>query len=538
MFVKFRDDAPVRAEAGRLIGVPEDADSPGGLLLASDGWTAWHDVDAVTMTRLRSRAEAYWGGTLPDPSKEFGLHLPAGVDVETALASLMALEVVAYAAPVALPPDLPTPGNYEGQQGYLNAATGGMNPRSIWTWPGGAGGASAVCDIEYAWNTSHIDLPPVTVLGATPQNPFSDNHHGTAVLGVLMSRPNGFGTTGGVHNAPGFVAGAYTANQYRLNAAILSAAAGLEPGDVILIEQQIWGPNNEYVPSEWVRSVYDAIRIAVGNGIHVVEAAGNGGQNLDDAMFSSGNGGHWPFLAANDSGAIIVGAGGTGSSDRQRLSFSCYGSTVDLQGWGHNVVTTGYGSLYNAEGLNAYYTGGFNGTSSASPTVVNAVASVSSLAQAVLGDVLTPAELRDLLRSTGSPQLGALTNIGPRPDVLGAAWALFGPADCDGNSRPDAVDIALGAPDADGNGVPDICEPCPADLSGSSDPNDPGYGVPDGSIDSADFFYFLDAFAAGDAQTADLTGSSDPNDPAYGTPDGLIDAADFFFYLDLFVQGC
>ncbi|MCC6284740.1 MAG: choice-of-anchor B family protein [Phycisphaerales bacterium] len=79
---------------------------------------------------------------------------------------------------------------------------------------------------------------------------------------------------------------------------------------------------------------------------------------------------------------------------------------------------------------------------------------------------------------------------------------------------------------------------CAADLSGSSDPNDPAYGVPDGQADSADFFYYLDQFVAQNLAVADLTGSSDPNDPAYGTPDGMIDAADFFYYLDLFVQGC
>jgi len=79
---------------------------------------------------------------------------------------------------------------------------------------------------------------------------------------------------------------------------------------------------------------------------------------------------------------------------------------------------------------------------------------------------------------------------------------------------------------------------CGADLSGSSDPNDPAYGVPDGAADSADFFYYLDQFVADNLAVADLTGSSDPNDPAYGTPDGLIDAADFFFFLDLFVLGC
>lgn len=78
---------------------------------------------------------------------------------------------------------------------------------------------------------------------------------------------------------------------------------------------------------------------------------------------------------------------------------------------------------------------------------------------------------------------------------------------------------------------------CPADLTGSGDPNDPGYGIPDGSVDGDDFFFYLDLFASGDPG-ADLTGSGDPNDPFYGIPDGSIDADDFFFYLDLFVQGC
>jgi hypothetical protein len=81
-------------------------------------------------------------------------------------------------------------------------------------------------------------------------------------------------------------------------------------------------------------------------------------------------------------------------------------------------------------------------------------------------------------------------------------------------------------------------EQCPADLTGSSDPNDPTYGQPDGILDAADFFYFLDQFAAGNLAAADLSGSTDPNDPGYGNPDGVLDAADFFFYLDLFVAGC
>ncbi len=79
---------------------------------------------------------------------------------------------------------------------------------------------------------------------------------------------------------------------------------------------------------------------------------------------------------------------------------------------------------------------------------------------------------------------------------------------------------------------------CPSDISGSPDPSDPAYGRPDGVIDTADFFYFLDRFVLGDAAVADLTGTPDPGDPGYGQPDGVVDAADFFFFLDRFVEGC
>lgn len=536
--VKFRDGAGLRVKGGRVVNAPEGL-GLGALLMQGAGWSRAHHVDDATLETLRRNAERALGVALPDLTQEARLRLPAGVEVAEALGAMMALDVVEYASAVPLPPELPLPGNYEPDQGYLFASPGGMNDAAVWEWIGGTGDRVAICDIEYSWNRNHGDLPGVTVIGPTPGDPFNNTDHGTAVLGEMISIPNGWGTTGGAHGAAGRVAGAHTNGSYRLNAAITAAAAALSPGDLILIEQQIWGPTGDYVPSEWVRSVYDAIRVAVGNGIIVVEAAGNGGQNLDGGLFSVGNGGHWPFLPQNDSGAIIVGAGvaPAGGLDRSRLGFSCYGSTVDLQGWGHLVVTTGYGDRYSSEGGNLLYTSNFGGTSSASPTVTNACAVVASVAEAVLGHPLTPAQVRDALRATGSPQQGPTQNIGPRPDALAALWSLF-PEDCDGNSRPDAIDIAMGAPDSDGDGVPDACEPCKADLSGSSDPRDPEYGVPDGTTDGADFFYYIDQFAAGVVSAADLSGSTDPSDPMYGAPDGVLDASDFFYYLDLFVAGC
>ncbi len=79
---------------------------------------------------------------------------------------------------------------------------------------------------------------------------------------------------------------------------------------------------------------------------------------------------------------------------------------------------------------------------------------------------------------------------------------------------------------------------CPTDLSGSSDPSAPAYGRPDGAVDAADFFYYLDQFASGNLPVADISGSADPADPDYGIPDGVLDAADFFFFLDAFATGC
>jgi subtilisin family serine protease len=143
-------------------------------------------------------------------------------------------------------------------------------------------------------------------------------------------------------------------------------------------------------------------------------------------MYSTGNNGHYPFLAQNDSGAIIVGAGMSpayGSSARAAHDFSTYGSTVDLQGWGDGVVTTGYGTLYSAEGVNRYFASGFNGTSSATPVVAGSVASLQGRYKSLYGTFLTPASVKSRLRTYGTAQTGT-KNIGPLPDLRRALTGL------------------------------------------------------------------------------------------------------------------
>src|SRR5215813_12341024 len=106
---------------------------------------------------------------------------------------------------------------------------------------------------------------------------------------------------------------------------------------------------------EWWPDNLAAIQFAVRRGVIVVEAGGNGAENLDDPIYdqpAQGFPATWvnPFRRNPvDSGAIIVGAGappsGNFGSDRSRLGFSNYGALVDAQGWGREVVTTGYGDL-------------------------------------------------------------------------------------------------------------------------------------------------------------------------------------------------
>jgi hypothetical protein len=169
----------------------------------------------------------------------------------------------------------------------------------------------------------------------------------------------------------------------------------------------------------------------------VVEAAGNGADDLDDAIYDSpalGFPAGWtnPFKRSNrDSGAIVVGAGapppGTHGADhgpdRSRLSFSNYGPLIDAQGWGREVTTCGYGDLQGGANEDLWYTDRFSGTSSASPIVVGTLGSLQGILRAQGQAPLAPDRARELLRATGSPQTDApgrpaSQRIGNRPDLL------------------------------------------------------------------------------------------------------------------------
>ena len=413
---------------------------------AGGRWRPASSMDRTHLQQLRTRAQLALGREIADLSSYFILTLPSGAEPEAIMDALNDLPEVELASPATLPAPAPSVPDFEPVQTYLSPAPDGLDSRFAWTIPGGTGTGVAICDMEVGWNLNHEDLPPAAVMVPSGESvssiPVDD--HGTEVLGTMFSLPNGWGTTGASYGAHCLVAPVLLDSGYGLFQQILWAASQLDPGDVILLELQTPGPFSlgdgtqyGYVAIEWEPSIYNAILTAVGNGIHVVECAGNGSQNLDDPVYAAGNFGHAPFLPENDSGAMMVGAGIPPTApelgpDRARSVFSNFGSRLDLQGWGHRVVTTGGGDLYSEEGPNRWFTRLFGGTSSAAPQVASAVASIEGIAEHGLGTTVPPSIMRSLLIETGTPQQdGALSAsqepIGPRPNLRLAVQRMSSP---------------------------------------------------------------------------------------------------------------
>lgn len=459
--VKFQEGPRIRLRNGQPTDVSAGPSARQPLaalgVLPDATWTRTHRLDEATLDRMHAQGTARSGRPVPDLNHWYRLQLPPDVSVAQAIAALRALPEIEQAIPVPKPAPPPLPPDYSGPnddnfdddpslnrhiyQRYLDAAPEGLDFRFAWNGDGGAGEDIAICDVEYGWNADHADLPPVTLLGDDPDpgNPDSWFEHGTAVLGQLGALDNGWGTTGMAHDATFYFAAADTeAGGYNVASAVSTCANELNPGDIILIEQQISGPNATgsgqigLVPVEWNEGIYDAIVAAVAQGIIVVEAGGNGSQNLDDTVYQTGNGGHHPFKPENDSGAIIVGSANSPytASPRTRLSSSNYGQTVDLHGWGRDIVTTGYGRYYDDEGKDLWFTHAFGGTSGASPMVTAAAAIVQNSYLLKNGSAASPAAVLSLLKESGTPYNGN-DHIGPQPDLKAAieqVWDIARPA--------------------------------------------------------------------------------------------------------------
>ncbi|MHA4095898.1 S8 family peptidase [Bacillus cereus] len=307
------------------------------------------------------------------------------------------------------------------RQGYLEPAPLGINAPYAWSIKGGDGKGTTFVDMEYGWLFNHEDLVNQKIELISGQNKSEHHDHGTSVLGIVSAEDNNIGGIGIAPKAKVKVVSQIRDNgNYNTADAILSAVNNMQAGDVLLLEAQAtydgYGDKN-YFPVEVKPDIFDAIRMGTNKGIIIIEAGANGGNDLDQFRDRNGK----QVLNRNspdfkDSGAIMVGAA-SARVPHKRSYFSNYGSRVDVYGWGNAVDTT---DAKPSEFITNLYTSSFAGTSSASPIIAGAAASIQGIAKNNQGRVYTPRQLRDILSdsSTGTKSNDPTSDkIGVLPDL-------------------------------------------------------------------------------------------------------------------------
>ncbi len=442
--VKFRDAMLLRNGPQGILSLSGADVGPVRAILDAHGATLSPLIrlPQEKLDALQQRAAARSGRAQPDLAGAFIVDAPPGrlLQLATELRALGATEFV-YFQELAPPPPCddiaPVTGLYNGLQGY-HGSDPGLNMSAAWTLGNARAAGITVADCEYGYNASHEDLcgvvmePGQTIAPGVIFNGWDE--HGTAVLGELVSLDNGYGCFGAVPDAGALFFTEWSVEEgFRRVTAIANAVASVGEGDIVVLEMQTQGPGGDSGPAELDPAVWMLTRTGTDAGIVVVAAAGNGNQNLDSPPYQE-------YMSRGDSGSIIVGAGSPDTA-HGKLSFSTFGSRVNLQGWGAQVFTLGYGFFAEIGGdKNQRYMDEFGGTSSATPFVAAACAALQGLSEEQTGGRLSPTWLRAVLASTGIPQ-GFGGHIGPFPDVVAAAQAAACPRDLDGNGAVDLEDF-------------------------------------------------------------------------------------------------
>jgi len=331
--------------------------------------------------------------------------------------------------------DPPATLNWEADQPYLDPAPLGINAEYSWNYHPtlGRGRADYWCiDVEMDWSENHEDFPQAfQVLGGGDAGGAAD--HGDAVMGIVAACNNGFGITGISSNvtpkAISWPTRSGITHQDKWISAFNLAAAYLLPGESYLIEIHYYGPDPgfgcdsvcgncsqfRFIPVEYWDNVFTAIQTHTANGFIVYEAAGNGQMDLNNPVY--GNRFQRSF---RNSQAILVGA--ALPETREAECWSNFGSRVDLQGWGRDIFTLGYGNLWQGTAdpdRSQWYTSSFGGTSGATPIAAGAGNLLQGISQGKFGMTLSPDQVRDYLSATGTAWTGS-RDVGERPDLAQA----------------------------------------------------------------------------------------------------------------------
>ncbi|KAK4675872.1 hypothetical protein QC764_506880 [Podospora pseudoanserina] len=376
----------------------------------------WYEVALEGQSRL-SRLETETATTSQTPADGGDYSLPKEtLELIHKLHRLEEVESVhalqAGPPPAVNPSDDPRSVN----QGYLDAAPAGINARYAWGFPGGDGLGVNIVDMEQGWKLDHEDLQAAGITLISGYN-VAYYSHGTAVLGEMLQVDNAIGGVGIVPKVKGRVISQHRSTGYNTAAAILDAVNNMAFGDILLLEAQENDPvgGQYYWPVSVADANFDAIRLASALGITVIEAACNGGYDLDAYVNLSGK---YIFNRSSpdykESGATMVGASSS-AAPHYRLWYSNHGSRVDVYAWGENIDTT---FTDDNSGTDNSYTDYFSGTSGASPIIVGAAAAVQGIANATLGYKFSPLQLRQILTTNGTPSSTPSTDrIGVMPNL-------------------------------------------------------------------------------------------------------------------------
>ncbi|HET7698341.1 MAG TPA: S8 family peptidase [Vicinamibacterales bacterium] len=415
---------------------PEAAAQPGAAPLGSAAANVWSAIRqrypgvairpyfsaSTGHDAARMSAAPPPGGAGLDPARYVAVDVPADVEAEAVAGELRRAPEVetAYREGGPTPPPVsPDDDPRSANQGYLGPAPEGVDAQFAWTIAQVDGSGVGFVDLERGWTLDHEDLAGAKVDVISGIN-LDYRGHGTAVLGEVAATDNAIGCIGIAPASTVRVVSQWrTPSTYSTAEAILSAADGMAPGDVLLLEAQTTFATSggSYVPVEVEALVFDAIRSTVDRGIVVIEAAANGSFDLDRFEDASGRQalkrGSADF---RDSGAIVVGAASSRHPHR-RLGFSNFGSRVDCFAWGEHIDTCGDGGIGDAANV---YTPAFGGTSGASPIVAACALLLQSLRARDGLPMFTPAEMRALLADTvlnTRSEEPAADRIGVMPDL-------------------------------------------------------------------------------------------------------------------------
>jgi hypothetical protein len=323
-----------------------------------------------------------------------------------------------------------------GGQLYLEGGGVGVNAKTAWAFAGadGAptkGAAPKFRNIDCGWRLQppaapggplgpidHEDLDAVPLNPPPVGNYGAMSSHGTEMLGIVLARDNQVGGVGIVPHLPevGLV---YYDPYYDpenppnppdpngLPGAVGTAMAGLQVGDVILIEAQVYAPGSDKLaPPEIYRAEWDAIRTATAAGIVVIEPCGNGTADGPPVLDVDSE------LTHGESEAILVTA--AASWPHARLPYTAFGKRVDCYAWGDTVLTCAdYGSRSDY---------GLTGGTSAASAIIAGVALAVQCAyiEKTNGTArLDGPTMRQKLRNSayGTPPAPGAEPIGSMPDL-------------------------------------------------------------------------------------------------------------------------